>query len=385
MINHRLAPAQRLLDTCGPSPSIVVAIRITLNQPAGGPVRVEVDESAPLDDAMWRPEGVDTGHAHHSPAETGEDVDGRASTPVPPIGAAARRTPYRGLHHVDAEVELSANSADVMGRRRQASTAPPAGSPIHTRRPSTNDTVRRQTSGSAGRAPSRRVRRHALIATAVAIAAILAGVATMPSTPRQASTAAPPATVALSETTNASAAPPRVSAAATLPVAPVRAILLDGEDSPTFTQDDCTGTTSKRVAGGTTGCARKQDHSLSNPTSGITVSPCPHLLVAAALTLGADPTTWIVTLIDSGGHPGQTIDQAVRQRLVTARTALRRANQSDPEAINMRIELDSVIAEAGREPCWSTTCTSDVEPDSVPTRRRRTGTGRAGWQWLCAS
>jgi hypothetical protein len=226
------------------------------------------------------------------------------------------------------------------------------------------------------------------VATAVAIAAILAGVTTLRPTPRRASTVAPPATVTRSATTSVDASPSPADgpASATPSAALVRWILLDGENGPTVAQGGCAGTTSTRQPNGTTGCKRGRDLSSPDPASGIPAFSCERLFVAAALTLGADPAAWIATLIDSGGRPGQTIDQSVRQRLVAARTALERANQSDLEAINLRIELDSLIAETGREPCSSTVCTSDrAEPDNHRTGREDTGTRHTGWHWLCAS
>jgi hypothetical protein len=361
MINRRPAPAQRPPDTNERRPSIVVAVRITLNLPAAGPVDVEVDESAALDDAMWRSEGVDAGHRHHSTADAGMNLDRRASTPDPPLDVADRRARDGRPPHVDTEVELIVHDgADVIARRRHASTTPPpAGSPISAPSPSTNDTAGWQNTGKEGRVPNRRIRRRTLIATAVAIVAILAALATAPPTPRRASTAAPPASVATGN----------VGAAAT--------------PSSDVTQDDCTGSTSTGQPDGTPRCTHRQGHLLPEPTSAITTSPCHRLLVSAAHIQGADPTTWMASLIDGGGEPGQTIDQAVQQQLVAARTARWQANHSDPEAIALRVETDSIIAEAGREPCSSTTCTSDrTEPDL--TRRDNSGTRHAGWHWLCA-
>jgi hypothetical protein len=317
MINHRLASAQPPPATKEPRPSIVVAIRITLNLPAAGPVEVKVEESAPLDDAMWRPEGVDAGHRHDSTEETGKGVDRRPNTPVRPLDVAVVRAPNGRPHRVDAEVELTSNDgADAGDRRFHASAAPPADPPIPTRKPRTNGTGRWQDTGAKGRGPSRRIRRHTLIVTALAIAAILAVLATVPPTSRPASTAAPKASVS-------------AAAAASFDV----------------TQDDCTGSTSTRQSGGTTRCTGSQGDTLPNPTSAITASPCLHLLATAALTIGADPTTWMASLIEGGGRPGQTIDQAVRTQLIAARTPRWRANHSDPEAIALRVEFDSIIAD----------------------------------------
>lgn len=92
---------------------------------------------------------------------------------------------------------------------------------------------------------------------------------------------------------------------------------------------------------------------LSLPTSNIPPSPCRNLIFAAAEALGADPANWIVSLIASNGNPGQTIDQAIHDRLVMVRDIVVRANASDPRRTSELDALNAVIADAATQPCSS--------------------------------
>ncbi len=63
----------------------------------------------------------------------------------------------------------------------------------------------------------------------------------------------------------------------------------------------------------------------SPAAASIAGAPCAELIVAAALTLRTDPVTWIASVLEGGGrHRGQTLDQAIRDRLVSVRSTLDR-------------------------------------------------------------
>jgi hypothetical protein len=192
-----------------------------------------------------------------------------------------------------------------------------------------------------------RLRRPALIAAAVAVA--LVAVVTVRSTVRPTLAAGATPTVA----------PPTAAVADRVmtPAAQTKWPLLDGEN------------------GHPTGAASP------NPLSGITARTCRQLLVATALTVRADPATWILDVIDRGGRHGQTLDQVVHDRLVRTRTSLYRANHSDPEALYVLKVLDLLIADAADKPCSSTPCTArGIHPSST---RQEPGAAHAGWRWLC--
>jgi len=242
MMNRRPAPAQRRCDAGAPDPTIVVAIRITLHQPGREPTEVSAHHDAPpLDDAMWRPDGGDIGHRQASLAEVRTDVDANASPLVPRSVAADLEAPSRQRRHAYTDVDLTATSAtDAIGPQRRASTRPTsAGSPIQSGWPGTGDTVARRPSGTAGPATRPR-RRHTPVAVAIAIAAILAGVAILRQTPRHASTAAPSATAGPTAASAGVSPPPAAGATGATPsTSSVRWTLLDGENGPAATQGGC--------------------------------------------------------------------------------------------------------------------------------------------------
>jgi hypothetical protein len=193
---------------------------------------------------------------------------------------------------------------------------------------------------TASRRPKRgRNRRRGWIAAAAVVAVTLVGAVSLRSTRSPAITAAPTSTIGRSGTPSAAGA---------------RWVLLDGEDSARSTSSQASASLSHR---------------------------CRHLLVAAPVVLGAEPATWIVSLLSQGGRPGQTLDDVVHDRLVTARTAFRRAHPSAAEALRA---LDAVVADAADQPCSSAACTGD-RIDLISTPRNLGRRPHAGWRWLCAS
>src|SRR5262245_57501994 len=128
-MNRRPAPARQAPGARTHGQPIVVAIRITVNHSSGEPLEVVVHQDASLDDAMWRPDGVDTAR---SDATVGE-----ASS---------------GVRHPYADVELTAENPAAASRQG---------------RPAATGTT----------TTSRRIDRTTFVAGAVVIAAILVGVA----------------------------------------------------------------------------------------------------------------------------------------------------------------------------------------------------------------
>jgi len=97
--------------------------------------------------------------------------------------------------------------------------------------------------------------------------------------------------------------------------------------------------------------------------------------------LSGDPTNWIVSLIDSGGINGQTIDQAIHERLVQVQRIVRGTNSADPQRTIDLESLSELIGVAATQPCSSAACASD-EHTAVEDGAAATS---AGWYWLCES
>ena len=366
MVNRRLVPGQRRPDAVGPGPSVAVQIHIVLEQVGCEPVDLEVHENAPFDDAMWRPDGAQAGRTESSRTEAGKHIGGDPNAPIPSPAIEILTGPGV-LPHPHADIELTdAGAGDTIARRRPAESAPtPARSSIHDATTGAVLTGARREQAIAARARSRQVRRHALIAAAATVA-IVAGAAMSRATLRPAASATPPLTATRTATRGADASQPAMfSATIAAPSAAfARSSLLDGENSSPV--------------------IRSPHAASADSVPRVIAHPCRHLLLAAPLIVGALPAAWLTSLIDGGARPGQTIDRAVRRKLVAARTALIRANHTDPEAIDKVNELNAIISEAADSPCSSKTCTSGSSGVDYPrTSRRATKESHAGWQWLC--
>ncbi len=90
-------------------------------------------------------------------------------------------------------------------------------------------------------------------------------------------------------------------------------------------------------------------------------------------------------MLDSGGQVGQTLDQAILDRLVMVRNIVQRTSSADPQRAIDLDALNALIAEAGSQPCSTTACSSHelgtVDQASNPDGDLVTS---AGWYWLCA-
>lgn len=198
-----------------------------------------------------------------------------------------------------------------------------------------------RTGGTMG---SRPIRRPALIAATTAAVSLL-GVVTVASSPWPSVTAAPPL--------------------------------------PAVTPTNCEGAATSLVRTPDARCS-SIDY-LSLPTSPVPPSPCRNLIFGAARVLGGDPTGWVVSLIDGGGQVGQTIDQAIHDRLDMVRTIVMRTQSADPQRTVDLDALNALIADAASQPCSSAACSS-IESDAVEIGSTADGAvaTRSGWYWLCA-
>jgi len=148
---------------------------------------------------------------------------------------------------------------------------------------------------------------------------------------------------------------------------------------PAVTSVNCEGSAASFEARGTSGCSSL--HYLTAPTSNIPPSPCRGLLFAASRLLSGEPTSWIISLIDSGGLIGQTIDQAIHDRLVQVQRILRGTNSANAQRTIDLESLNELIAHAATQPCSSAACASD-EHTAVEDAG---AAASAGWYWLCES
>ena len=270
MISRRMVSSHRHHDGEGPGPSIVVVIRIALDQPGQDGWGIELQESSRTDDAMWRPPVDDAG----SPCTEHDDGDDRDTTPRIDDSAIARHATSLGRpghHQLYAEVQLT-------------DEPPPGPLPASSRTladgPSFADTAARLDPGTAAGIRSRRIRRGLLLA-ATAAAVGLVGAATVTSSPRPTSKApavqSMPTHIATGSTDTAAA--PAVAVRDAVPTAaPTWWILLDGENGPAGT---CAGTTASRPSAARSG---RSEHP-SAPARWVRVRRCRHLM-AAALAAG---------------------------------------------------------------------------------------------------
>jgi hypothetical protein len=318
----------------GGSASVEVVIRITVGQPDHAPATVLAHHPAD-GDAMWRPDRV-----------TGEGGEAHTQTVFEPA-AAGGAIPCHSAPAVD--VELTDNPATDHRWHRPGAVGQMRPDVARHGRPAA-PTIKALT--GSGRS---RLRRPAVTIVAVAVVGIAATLTSLPGPTLAASYIPGAATTGTAQKPHAATAEANVAA---------------------------TG------AGAGTGWAPQDadNETMNNlsATSPPTPHPCRRLLVAAALTLRADPATWVITLIDHGGRPGETLDQAIYDRLATARSALEHHHHTDPGVIAARDALDSVIADATRHPCSTTPC-SPTEPRTAEhgLAPHNTRGAHAGWCWLC--
>lgn len=227
--------------------------------------------------------------------------------------------------------------------------------------PGRADAAAKLARGADGTMASRPIRRPALIAATTAAVGLL-GVITGASSPRPNATAAPLAAVMTDMSAgNAGASP-----------------------GPAIMPAGCEGSLASLATATAARCSSISY--LSLPTSPLPPSPCRNLIFAAARVLGGDPTSWLVSMLDSGGQVGQTLDQAILDRLVMIRTIVQRTDSADPQRTIDLDSLNEVIADAESQPCSTTACSSTeldtVEHGSTPDDALAAS---AGWYWLCAS
>jgi hypothetical protein len=408
------------------SPSITLVVRLTLGQPGHDPFVSEHEGTTHGDDAMWRPDASHT-DSLGGDTKTRTAAEPTVGAPIPQSGCprpwsidlkcsvddrdvtqrshglavahpgAPLERPCHPHHH--AEVELTQATphhrvtASSAGRRQVSAEERLAATPDRRDRTESTALTRVHTSDprpspgrleSVGRVRwtrSSRLRRPMLIAGVVAVALI--GAVALRSTPRPRLSAASPlaTTPPPARDVRESRRPALVDDGAIPSAAQTRWILLDGENGPTASPSICTRVVSSKPSTAPASCA-STDPSLPEPASQIPGSPCRHLIVSAALTLGADPGTWIVGVLDQGGRPGETLDRVIHDRLKAARLALEKANHSDPEALTALDALDSVITEAYNQPCSSSVCPDNPKTNHSRSTRQR-ATASAGWYWTC--
>jgi hypothetical protein len=92
-------------------------------------------------------------------------------------------------------------------------------------------------------------------------------------------------------------------------------------------------------------CRRVQQ--LVTPTSPIPARPCANLLIESADAVALDRLTWILSVIEAGTRPSETIDDVILTRLRTVRSLVPAA----PDATTRVETIDTAIEHAEHRPC----------------------------------
>jgi hypothetical protein len=80
---------------------------------------------------------------------------------------------------------------------------------------------------------------------------------------------------------------------------------------------------------------------------------CRQLVSVSAAALGAQPEAWTRSVLAGQLRRGQTLDEAIRERLSTARATMVRTRYTDPQLDETLARLDSALAQAAADPCSS--------------------------------
>jgi hypothetical protein len=109
--------------------------------------------------------------------------------------------------------------------------------------------------------------------------------------------------------------------------------------------------------------SRHDDQQHDQPA--VLASGCRDFIATVAEAFGTDPGTWVLGVLDSGGGLGQTLDDAIHDRLVGVRGSLLQTQYTDP-----RLEADLRTLDALIQRSLSTPCSKpldDVTP-ALPSR-----------------
>jgi len=93
--------------------------------------------------------------------------------------------------------------------------------------------------------------------------------------------------------------------------------------------------------------ACRRVHQLVTPTSPIPTRPCANLLIESADAVALDRLTWILSVIEAGTRPSETIDDVILTRLRAVRSLVPAA----PDATTRVETIDTAIEHAERRPC----------------------------------